>query len=286
MRFEQDTTCRGTHCASTPLQAPQKIRPKEEVEVVDGVFSASQDNRVLLLDNHRHNLNNLQQQHHQQHQSHLGGNRRRLFELEVNNTLESANTGLRGVAGGPGMAYPASAAGPTLNQHSAFSSINNSASGNGNGLLSSSHLPAPAAPRPTDFSVSSLLTAANNHPSHLGGSSSQGSASPPPGGPGSPAAAPETPPPHNNNNNNNNNSSSNNNNNNNHRDQIGHSAAEAAAANYFNALAAAGFCNPSGVHLAHNPNNPHHLSAKGLLGSPHHHPQFNLHGITPQVSFI
>ncbi|XP_044580174.1 optomotor-blind protein-like isoform X3 [Cotesia glomerata] len=281
MRFEQDTTCRGTHCASTPLQAPQKIRPKEEVEVVDGVFSASQDNRVLLLDNHRHNLNNHHQQHHQQHPSHLGGNRRRLFELEVNNTLESANTGLRGVAGGPGMAYPASAAGPTLNQHSAFSSINNSASGNGNGHLSSSHLPAPAAPRPTDFSVSSLLTAANNHPSHLGGSSSQGSASPPPGGPGSPAAAPETPPPHNNNNNNNNNNSSNNNNNN-HRDQIGHSAAEAAAANYFNALAAAGFCNPSGVHLAHNPNNPHHLSAKGLLGSPHHHPQFNLHGITPQ----
>ncbi|XP_008553988.1 optomotor-blind protein isoform X3 [Microplitis demolitor] len=281
MRFEQDTTCRGTHCASTPLQAPQKIRSKEEVEVVDGILSAKQDNAgVLLLDhqhhhhrynnhNHHHNLSNPTPNH--QHQI-----RRREFELEVNNTLESANTGLRGVgAGGPGMAYPASAAAPTLNQHSPFSTINNSASGNGNGHLSSSHLPAPAAPRPTDFSVSSLLTAANTHPSHLGGSSSQGSASPPPGGPGSPAAAPETPPPHNNNNNNNHPQ----------RDQIGHpSSAEAAAANYFNALAAAGFCNPSSVHLSHNasPGNPHHLSSKGLLGSPHHHPQFNLHGLTPQ----
>ncbi|XP_034935664.1 optomotor-blind protein-like isoform X2 [Chelonus insularis] len=247
MRFEQDTTCRGTHCASTPLQAPQRIRPKEEVEAVDGVFSASQDNAgALLLDQDR-----------------------RQFELEVN-TLESANTGLRRVAGGPGMAYPAPAA-PTLNQHSPFSTISSSASGNGNGHLSSSHLPAPAAPRPTDFSVSSLLTAANTHPSHLGGSSSQGSASPPPGGPGSPAAAPETPPPLNN-----------------QRDHLSHpSSAEAAAANYFNALAAAGFCSPGGAHLPHNnspgaANAPHHLSGKGLLSSPHHHPQFNLHGLTPQ----
>lgn len=243
MRFEQDTTCRGTHCASTPLQAPQGITPKQEVEAsVDGVFS--QDNALLLLQNQRREL-----------------------ALEAN-TVEGANTGLRGVAGGPGMAYPAPASAPTLNQHSPFS-INNSASGNGNGHLTSSHLPAPAAPRPTDFSVSSLLTAANTHSSHLGGSSSQGSASPPPGGPGSPAAAPETPPPHNN-----------------QRDQLSHSSsAEAAAANYFNALAAAGFCNPS--HLGpNNSPNAHHLSAKGLLGSPHHHPQFNLHGLTPQGKLI
>ncbi|KAK0167438.1 hypothetical protein PV327_004837 [Microctonus hyperodae] len=246
MRFEQDTTCRGTHCASTPLEAPQRIRPKEEVEAaVDGVFSVSQDNGGALL--------------YQQE--------KRNFELETN-SVEGANTGLRGVAGGPGMAYPAPAAAPTLNQHSPFSTISNSASGNGNGHLTTSHLPAPAAPRPTDFSVSSLLTAANTHPPHLGGSSSQGSASPPPGGPGSPAAAPETPPPHNH-----------------HRDQLSHStSAEVAAANYFNALAAAGFCNPGTAHLSNSSHGPnaHHLSGKGLLASPHHHPQFNLHGLTPQ----
>ncbi|XP_011305347.1 optomotor-blind protein isoform X2 [Fopius arisanus] len=247
MRFEQDTPCRGTHCASTPLQAPQRIHPKIELETpVEEVSADHTDypNRDKRTDTNYYDCNSDK------------------FELVNNDTVEGGKTGHRGVTGGPGMAYPAPA-GPTINQHSPFSAISNSAS-QGNGHIATSHLPAPAAPRPTDFSVSSLLTAANTHSTHLGGSSSQGSASPPPGGPSSPAAAPETPPPHNN-----------------QRD-LSHNSAEAAAANYFNALAAAGFCNPGAHFPTNNSPNAHHLGAKGLIGSPHHHPQFNLHGLTPQ----
>ncbi|XP_011503104.1 PREDICTED: optomotor-blind protein [Ceratosolen solmsi marchali] len=157
---------------------------------------------------------------------------------------------------GPGMAYPAPAA--ALSRHSPFTPT-----GNPNGRL-----PAPAAPRPTDFSVSTLLTAASSHPGQLGGSSSQGSGSPPTGGPGSPAAAPETPPP---------------------QRAAGELASQAssasvAAASYFGAaaLAAAGFYGP-GAHLspAASPTAAHHLQSKSMLGGGHHHPQFNPQGIGP-----
>ena len=170
------------------------------------------------------------------------GQRRRLaggIELEAN-VVEGANTGPRAEAGGPGMAYPASAT--ALNQHSPFASAiagGTPPTSNPNGHIGAGagHLPAPAAPRPTDFSVSSLLTAASTHPPGiLGGSSSQSSASPPPGGPGSPAAAPETPPPL---------PASG------QRDLSTHHPSSAvAAASYFSAaaLAAAGFYNPA-AHL-------------------------------------
>ncbi|XP_043286430.1 optomotor-blind protein isoform X3 [Venturia canescens] len=290
MRFEQDLSCRGTHCASTPLPAPaaatvaeERARPskreEDQEEEVEGEDSLSKRNNNSININNNHSFFNShgaassrrypdlchQLHHHYPHNLNQNpGN----GESEISD-IEGAKTGLRGVAGGPGMAYPAPAA--ALNQHSPFSSIsaNNTSgsggTGNGNSHLAGSHLPAPAAPRPTDFSVSSLLTAANTHPPLLGGSSSQGSASPPPGGPGSPAAAPETPPPLNN------------------QRELSHpSSAEAAAANYFNALAVAGFCNPGG-HLPPNSSpNAHHLQAKSILTSPHHHPQFNLHGLTPQ----
>jgi len=207
----------------------------------------------------------------------VDGQRRRLgIELETN-VVEGANTGPRAEAGGPGMAYPASAT--ALNQHSAFASTiagGTPPASNPNGHIGAGtgHLPAPAAPRPTDFSVSSLLTAASSHPPGiLGGSSSQGSASPPPGGPGSPAAAPETPPPL---------PASG------QRD-LSHPSSAVAAASYFSAaaLAAAGFYNPA----AHLPptSSPgptavaaaHHLQSKGILAGAHHHPHLNPHGITP-----
>jgi len=205
----------------------------------------------------------------------VDGQRRRLgIELEAN-VVEGANTGPRAEAGGPGMAYPASAT--ALNQHSPFASSiagGTPPASNPNGHIGAGtgHLPAPAAPRPTDFSVSSLLTAANTHPPGiLGGSSSQGSASPPPGGPGSPAAAPETPPPL---------PASG------QRD-LSHPSSAVAAASYFSAaaLAAAGFYNPA----AHLPptSSPgptaaaHHLQSKGILTGAHHHPHLNPHGITP-----
>lgn len=246
MRFEQDAACRGTHCASTPQPSAlqQRSRP-EEVVVEEEEDSSAKD---------------------------VDGQRRRLgIELEAN-VVEGANTGPRAEAGGPGMAYPASAT--ALNQHSTFA--NSIAGGtppasNPNGHITGP-LPAPAAPRPTDFSVSSLLTAVSTHPPGiLGGSSSQGSASPPPGGPGSPAAAPETPPPLP--------VSS-------QRD-LSHPSSAVAAASYFSAaaLAAAGFYNPA----AHLPptSSPgptaavHHLQSKAILAGAHHHPHLNPHGITP-----
>lgn len=195
----------------------------------------------------------------------IDGQRRRRRELEAN-VVEGANTGPRAEAGGPGMAYPASAT--ALNQHSAFAtSIAGTPSSNPNGHISGGHLPAPAAPRPTDFSVSSLLTAATTHPPILGGSSSQGSASPPPGGPGSPAAAPETPPPLPS------------------QRELSHPSSAVAAASYFSAaaLAAAGFYNPAAHLPATSSPGPtaHHLQGKGILTSPHHHPHLNPHGITP-----
>ncbi|XP_067206851.1 optomotor-blind protein isoform X2 [Linepithema humile] len=250
MRFEQDTACRGTHCASTPQPSAlqQRSRPEEEVVVEEEEDSSAKD---------------------------VDGQRRRLvIELEAN-VVEGANTGPRAEAGGPGMAYPASAT--ALNQHSPFASSiagGTPPASNPNGHIGAGtgHLPAPAAPRPTDFSVSSLLTAASTHPPGiLGGSSSQGSASPPPGGPGSPAAAPETPPPL---------PVSG------QRD-LSHPSSAVAAASYFSAaaLAAAGFYNPA----AHLPptSSPgptaaaHHLQSKGILTGAHHHPHLNPHGITP-----
>lgn len=201
----------------------------------------------------------------------VDGQRRRLgTELEAN-VVEGANTGPRAEAGGPGMAYPASAT--ALNQHSPFASSiagGTPPASNPNGHIPGP-LPAPAAPRPTDFSVSSLLTAASTHPPGiLGGSSSQSSASPPPGGPGSPAAAPETPPPL---------PVSG------QRD-LSHPSSAVAAASYFSAaaLAAAGFYNPA-AHLpptsSPGPTAAHHLQTKGILAGAHHHPHLNPHGITP-----
>lgn len=195
----------------------------------------------------------------------VGERRRR--ELEAN-VVEGANTGPRAEAGGPGMAYPASAT--ALNQHSAFAATSIAATppANPNGhITGAGHLPAPAAPRPTDFSVSSLLTAATTHPPILGGSSSQGSASPPPGGPGSPAAAPETPPPLPS------------------QRELSHPSSAVAAASYFSAaaLAAAGFYNPAAHLPATSSPGPtaHHLQGKGILSGTHHHPHLNPHGITP-----
>ncbi|XP_016840221.2 optomotor-blind protein isoform X1 [Nasonia vitripennis] len=342
MRFEQDTACRGTHCASTPLPATLQQQP-------------------LLL--HQPHLNSLShhhshlQHHHQLSNLHLNNNHQPLNPLQhqlasrtdtelapyavagskdsvvsagggeeppaakrqrstppapadlssppsasIDSTKKqrqrspaaedeegssaagdaAANTVLsRPESGGPGMAYPAPAA--ALSRHSPFASATASAavaaatttsstgssgassasssassSGNPNGRL-----PAPAAPRPTDFSVSSLLTAAS-----VSSAQSQGSASPPAGGPGSPAAAPETPPPTS-------------------RGQDLSSSSSthaAAAASYFGAaaLAAAGFYNP-GAHLppAGSPNASHHLPGKGILGGSHHHPQFSPQGIGP-----
>lgn len=238
MRFEQDTACRGTHCASTPQPSALQQRSRLEEVVEEEVDSSAKD---------------------------IEGQRRRRRELEAN-VVEGANTGPRAEAGGPGMAYPASAT--ALNQHSAFAtSIAGTPSSNPNGHISGGHLPAPAAPRPTDFSVSSLLTAATTHPPILGGSSSQGSASPPPGGPGSPAAAPETPPPLPS------------------QRELSHPSSAVAAASYFSAaaLAAAGFYNPAAHLPATSSPGPtaHHLQGKGILSSPHHHPHLNPHGITP-----
>ncbi|KAL2714680.1 optomotor-blind protein-like isoform X3, partial [Vespula squamosa] len=269
---EIETACRGTHCASTPQPSAlqQRTRPEELVVEEEEDSSSLKDDIVV-------------------------GQRLRRRELEAN-VVEGAKTGPRAEAGGPGMAYPASAT--ALNQHSPFaSSLTSSlasslgggplgaASGGGtagplaagaptsnnpNGHISTAggqHLPAPAAPRPTDFSVSSLLTAANTHPPILGGSSSQGSASPPPGGPGSPAAAPETPPPLPT------------------QRELSHPSSAVAAASYFSAaaLAAAGFYNPA-AHLPPTSSpgpTAHHLQGKAILTSPHHHPHLNPHGITP-----
>nr|KAF7410795.1 hypothetical protein H0235_013402 [Vespula pensylvanica] len=269
---EKETACRGTHCASTPQPSAlqQRTRPEELVVEEEEDSSSLKDDIVV-------------------------GQRLRRRELEAN-VVEGAKTGPRAEAGGPGMAYPASAT--ALNQHSPFaSSLTSSlasslgggplgaASGGGtagplaagaptsnnpNGHISTAggqHLPAPAAPRPTDFSVSSLLTAANTHPPILGGSSSQGSASPPPGGPGSPAAAPETPPPLPT------------------QRELSHPSSAVAAASYFSAaaLAAAGFYNPA-AHLPPTSSpgpTAHHLQGKAILTSPHHHPHLNPHGITP-----
>ncbi|XP_011336312.1 optomotor-blind protein isoform X3 [Ooceraea biroi] len=252
MRFEQDTACRGTHCASTPQPSAlqQRSRP-EEVVVEEEEDSSAKD---------------------------VDGQRRRLgIELEAN-VVEGANTGPRAEAGGPGMAYPASAT--ALNQHSAFASTiagGTPPTSNPNGHIGAGtgHLPAPAAPRPTDFSVSSLLTAASTHPPGiLGGSSSQGSGSPPPGGPGSPAAAPETPPPL---------SASG------QQRDLSHPSSAVAAASYFGAaaLAAAGFYNPAGHLPPTSSPGPtaiaavHHLQSKGILTGAHHHPHLNPHGLTP-----
>ncbi|XP_043482470.1 optomotor-blind protein-like isoform X1 [Leptopilina heterotoma] len=234
MRFELDTACRGTHCASTPLPAlHQHHRLGSHLEETSSCSAKGIETFQI-----------------------------RLRETVETNVVEGAKTVLRGEAGGPGMAYPAPAT--ALNRHSPFSSssatsIANSGPGNPNGHLtvSSAHLPAPAAPRPTDFSVSTLLTAASTHPPLLGGSSSQGSISPPPGGPGSPAAAPETPPPLS------------------LQRELSHNSSAVAAASYFGALAAAGFYN----HSAHLPpvSSPsaHHLQSKAILAGAHHHPQFN-----------
>ncbi|XP_036142368.1 optomotor-blind protein isoform X3 [Monomorium pharaonis] len=267
MRFEQDTACRGTHCASTPQPSAlqQRSARLEEVVVVEEEEEEDSPAKDVVID---------------------GSQRRRLAgiaELEIN-VVEGANTGPRAEARGPGMAYPASAT--ALNQHSPFASTlagGTPPASNPNGHIAGP-LPAPAAPRPTDFSVSSLLTAASTHPPSaaggiLGGSSSQGSGSPPPGGPGSPAAAPETPPPplppggqqqrgdlsstH-------------------------HSSSAVAAASYFSAaaLAAAGFYNPA-AHLpptsSPGPTAAHHLQSKAsiLAGAHHPHPHLNPHGITP-----
>ncbi|XP_015593436.1 optomotor-blind protein isoform X2 [Cephus cinctus] len=230
MRFEQDTACRGTHCASTPLPLQRTRQPEEEESELED--SAKE----------------------------VEGQAR---ELEAN-VVEGAKTGLRSEAAGPGMAYPAPAT--ALNQHSPFSSSISSTTTNP-GVHLGSHLPAPAAPRPTDFSVSSLLTAAGTHPPVLGGSSSQGSASPPPGGPGSPAAAPETPPPLPS------------------QRELSHPSSAVTAASYFSAaaLAAAGFYNP-GAHLpptsSPGPTAAHHLQAKSILAGQHHHSHLT-HGITP-----
>ncbi|KAL6436092.1 hypothetical protein ACFW04_005711 [Cataglyphis niger] len=263
MRFEQDTACRGTHCASTPQPSAlqQRSRPEEEVVVEEEEEEDDEDDSS---------------------KKDIDGQRRRLGGIELEaNVVEGANTGPRAEAGGPGMAYPASAT--ALNQHSPFASAiagGTPPASNPNGHIGAGtgHLPAPAAPRPTDFSVSSLLTAASTHPPGiLGGSSSQSSASPPPGGPGSPAAAPETPPPL---------PVSG------QRD-LSHPSSAVAAASYFSAaaLAAAGFYNPA----AHLPptSSPgptaaaaaaaaaHHLQGKGILTGAHHHPHLNPHGITP-----
>lgn len=241
MRFELDTACRGTHCASTPLPAlhHQHHRLGSHLEETKGIetFRIQRETTVET------------------------------------NVVEGAKTVLRGEAGGPGMAYPAPAT--ALNRHSPFSSssatsIANTVQGNPNGHLTvtSGHLPAPAAPRPTDFSVSTLLTAANTHPPLLGGSSSQGSISPPPGGPGSPAAAPETPPPLS------------------LQREISHNSSAVAAASYFGALAAAGFYN----HTAHLPpvSSPsaHHLQSKAILAGSHHHPQFNPQALAHPGKFL
>ncbi|XP_050458038.1 optomotor-blind protein isoform X3 [Cataglyphis hispanica] len=264
MRFEQDTACRGTHCASTPQPSAlqQRSRPEEEVVVEEEEEDDDDEDDSSKKD--------------------IDGQRRRLGGIELEaNVVEGANTGPRAEAGGPGMAYPASAT--ALNQHSPFASAiagGTPPASNPNGHIGAGtgHLPAPAAPRPTDFSVSSLLTAASTHPPGiLGGSSSQSSASPPPGGPGSPAAAPETPPPL---------PVSG------QRD-LSHPSSAVAAASYFSAaaLAAAGFYNPA----AHLPptSSPgptaaaaaaaaaHHLQGKGILTGAHHHPHLNPHGITP-----
>ncbi|XP_026297407.1 optomotor-blind protein isoform X2 [Apis mellifera] len=240
MRFEQDTACRGTHCASTPQPSALQQRSRIEEVAEEEVDSSLKDIDV--------------------------GERRRR-ELEAN-VVEGANTGPRAEAGGPGMAYPASAT--ALNQHSAFAATSIAATppANPNGhITGAGHLPAPAAPRPTDFSVSSLLTAATTHPPILGGSSSQGSASPPPGGPGSPAAAPETPPPLPS------------------QRELSHPSSAVAAASYFSAaaLAAAGFYNPAAHLPATSSPGPtaHHLQGKGILSGTHHHPHLNPHGITP-----
>ncbi|KAK2579735.1 hypothetical protein KPH14_011078 [Odynerus spinipes] len=283
MRFEQETACRGTHCASTPQPSALQQRSRPEELVVEEEEDSSSLKDVVV------------------------GQRLRRRELEAN-VVEGAKTGPRAEAGGPGMAYPASAT--ALNQHSPFvsslaSSLASSLGGgplgggagtggggsggagaaggvggplaagapssnNPNGHISAGggqHLPAPAAPRPTDFSVSSLLTAASTHPPILGGSSSQGSASPPPGGPGSPAAAPETPPPLP------------------IQRELSHPSSAVAAASYFSAaaLAAAGFYNPA-AHLPPTSSpgpTAHHLQAKAILSNPHHHPHLNPHGITP-----
>ncbi|XP_012274205.1 optomotor-blind protein [Orussus abietinus] len=260
MRYEQDSACRGTHCASTPLPAAALQRPRDPRDREPDPQPQSPRRRESGLASGQHQ-------------------RRRAPDSErppADLREEGAKTGLRAevaaaAAAGPGMAYPApkAAATATLAQHSPFSGANPAGPGGPGGPVHlAGHLPAPAAPRPTDFSVSSLLTAVGGatHPPVLGCSSSQGSASPPPGGPGSPAAAPETPPP----------SLAG------QREFAQHQSS--AVASYFGAaaLAAAGFYGPA-AHLppASSPGPTHHLQGKGILAGPHHHPHLNPHGLTP-----
>lgn len=337
MRFEQDTACRGTHCASTPLpatlQQPQPLlhhqhqlglqlghlqhlqpsqnshslflnshcQPGRTTELAPYAVAGSKESPeasadAAALDDTDHQPPAKQPRLSSPSPAARPGTASPVPapELSPPRTTtttpredEDAKTVLsRPESGGPGMAYPA----PALSRHSPFasataaiaaaaaaaassatttsgagstsgSSTTSSASSNPNGRL-----PGAAAPRPTDFSVSSLLTAAS---SHTGGSSSQGSASPPPGGPGSPAIGPDSPPPAS------------------HRSSsaelTGSLHPSSVAANYFGAaaLAAAGFYNP-GAHLppAGSPN-AHHLSGKGILGGSHPHPAFSPQGIGP-----
>lgn len=212
MRFEQDAACRGTHCATAPLPA---LPPQ--------------------LEQPEKGPRQQRDQEAPRPASTLGPEQERLHPPRPAGELGALEEPAKPLPRPePGMAYPAPApAGPGQQ-------------------ASNGRLPAPAAPRPTDFSVSTLLTAA--------GSSSQSSGSPPPGGPGSPAAAPETPP------------------------LLGQGQrsdlSHAAAASYFNAaaLAAAGFYG-HGVH-PHSGSPGHHLQGKGLLGA-HHHPQLSSPGIGP-----
>lgn len=338
MRFEQDTACRGTHCASTPLpatlQPPQPLLHQHQLGLQLGHLQhlqpSPQNGHSLFLNSHCQPARTTELAPYavagskessegsadpaaaaldEDHQppakqpklsssppARPGGSPDLTHpELSPSRTTpttpreeEDAKTVLsRPESGGPGMAYPA----PALSRHSPFASATaaiaaaaaaaaassqatvTSGAGSTSGSSTTSscstatnpngRLPGAVAPKPTDFSVSSLLTAAS---SHTGGSSSQGSASPPPGGPGSPAVGPDSPPPAS------------------HRSSSAElpgsshpSSASSVAANYFNAaaLAAAGFYNP-GAHLP--PGSPnHHLSGKGI----HPHPAFSPQGIGP-----
>lgn len=231
MRFEQDTACRGTHCASTPLPTLQHL-PEDKTSTKEPEL-------------------------------HAGARRLQPLGDSVTSLIcEGANTVLKVEAGGPGMAYPAPTA--ALNRHSPFSSSSSASAATAN-TNPNGHLPAPAAPRPTDFSVSSLLTAATHHPLSSS-SASRSSVSPP--APASPsAAAPDTPPPPIQ-----------------HRDLSAHQNSAVAAANYFNAaaLAAAGFYPSPHLPPVTSPT-AHHLQNKAILAGAHHHQvDFCRQGIPPQ----
>lgn len=264
MRFEQDAACRGTHCASTPLP-------------------------TIHRHHHLHHHHNRRNQQHQPPRSGPAKER-----VETSQVLEGAKTVLcKGEPGGPGMAYPAPTA--ALNRHSPFSSSSTtssssssavssvtvaaaaaavattptSTSSNPNGHL---HGATTTANRPTDFSVSSLLTAATTN-------TSPGSASSPPlpapqlGSPGAPdsPSGPSPGPTR-------------------RERELAAAAAAAvhnapAVASYFEAaaLAAAGFYNPAHLPPVSSPS-AHHLQSKAILAGAHHHPQFNPQGIGPPGS--